>query len=215
VSLGKSKVTPLDDAVQDYLGSLDLLYPFGDYFAVNVSSPNTPGLRDLQARDRLDALLAALTARLRERGTAEGRATPRPLLVKVAPDLDDGALDDLVDVCLARGASGLIAVNTTIARDALSAWVPRELREQSGGLSGRPLHARAVQVVARLRERAGDRLPIIGSGGVFCGDDARRLFDAGASLVQLYTSFIYEGPSVARAICHDLASLGLRARPQP
>jgi dihydroorotate dehydrogenase len=215
VSLGKSKVTPLDDAVQDYLGSLDLLYPFGDYFAVNVSSPNTPGLRVLQARDRLDALLAALTARLRARGAAEGRASPRPLLVKVAPDLDDGALDDLVDVCLARGASGLIAVNTTIARDALSAWVPRELREQSGGLSGRPLHARAVQVVARLRERAGDRLPIIGSGGVFCGDDARRLFDAGASLVQLYTSFIYEGPSVARAICHDLASLGLRARPQP
>ncbi|HEY7849941.1 MAG TPA: quinone-dependent dihydroorotate dehydrogenase [Ktedonobacterales bacterium] len=215
VSLGKSKVTPLDDAVQDYLGSLDLLYPFGDYFAVNVSSPNTPGLRDLQARDRLDALLAALTARLRARGAAEGRASPRPLLVKVAPDLDDGALDDLVDVCLARGASGLIAVNTTIARDALSAWVPRELREQSGGLSGRPLHARAVQVVARLRERAGDRLPIIGSGGVFCGDDARRLFDAGASLVQLYTSFIYEGPSVARAICHDLASVGLRARPQP
>jgi dihydroorotate dehydrogenase len=214
VSLGKSKVTPLDDAVQDYLGSLDLLYPFGDYFAVNVSSPNTPGLRDLQARDRLDALLAALTARLRARGAAEGRASPRPLLVKVAPDLDDGALDDLVDVCLARGASGLIAVNTTIARDALSAWVPRELREQSGGLSGRPLHARAVQVVARLRERAGDRLPIIGSGGVFCGDDARRLFDAGASLVQLYTSFIYEGPSVARNICHDLASVGPLARPQ-
>ncbi|HZC08059.1 MAG TPA: quinone-dependent dihydroorotate dehydrogenase [Ktedonobacterales bacterium] len=206
ISLGKSKVTPLDQAVEDYLGSLDLLYLWGDYFAVNVSSPNTPGLRDLQERDRLDALLATLIARLSERAIASGRATPKPLLVKVAPDLDDAALDDLVDVCLGRGASGLIAVNTTISRDALSAWVPRDLREQSGGLSGRPLHARAVEVVRRLHQRAGDRLPIIGSGGVFCADDARRLFDAGASLIQLYTSFIYEGPSIAHDLCRDLAT---------
>lgn len=206
VSLGKSKVTPLDQAVDDYLGSLDLLYPWGDYFAVNISSPNTPGLRDLQERDRLDALVAALVARLRERAASEGRATSKPLLVKVAPDLDDRALDDVVEVCLARGASGLIAVNTTISRDALSAWVPRSLREQVGGLSGRPLHARAVEVVARLHQRAGARLPIIGCGGVFTGDDARRLFDAGASLIQLYTSFIYSGPTIARELCRDLAA---------
>jgi len=204
VSLGKSKVTPLDEAIEDYLGSLDLLYAWGDYFAVNISSPNTPGLRDLQARDRLDALLAALIARLRERAAASGRAIPKPLLVKVAPDLDDAALDDVVDVCLARGASGLIAVNTTVTRDALGPWAPDDLRAQAGGLSGRPLHARAVEVVAKLHQRAGDRLPIIGCGGVFRGDDARRLFDAGASLIQLYTSFIYEGPNVARDICHDL-----------
>ena len=204
VSLGKSKVTPLDEAIDDYLGSLDLLYAWGDYFAINISSPNTPGLRDLQARDRLDALLAALVARLRERAAASGRAIPKPLLVKVAPDLDDAALDDVVDVCLARGASGLIAVNTTVARDVLGPWVPDELRAQAGGLSGRPLHARAVEVVAKLHQRAGERLPIIGCGGVFRGDDARRLFDAGASLIQLYTSFIYEGPNVARDICHDL-----------
>jgi dihydroorotate dehydrogenase len=208
VSLGKSKVTPLDEAIEDYLGSLDLLYAWGDYFAVNISSPNTPGLRDLQARDRLDALLAALTARLRERAAASGRAIPKPLLVKVAPDLDDAALDDVVDVCLARGASGLIAVNTTVARDGLGPWVPDELRAQAGGLSGRPLHARAVEVVTKLHQRAGDRLPIIGCGGVFRGDDARHLFDAGASLIQLYTSFIYEGPNVARDICHDLTSGG-------
>ena len=206
ISLGKSKVTPLDEAVDDYLASLDALYPWGDYFAVNISSPNTPGLRDLQAHDRLDELLAALTARLRERAAAEGRATPKPLLVKVAPDLDDAGLDDVVEVCLARGASGLIAVNTTISRDALSAWVPRDLREQAGGLSGRPLRERAVTVVARLHQRAGERLPIIGCGGVFSADDARRLFDAGASLIQLYTSFIYEGPTIARAICRDLAA---------
>ena len=210
ISLGKSKITPLDQALDDYLGSLEPLYPWGDYFAVNISSPNTPGLRDLQARDRLDALLAALVARLRERAAAEGRAIPKPLLVKVAPDLDDHALDDVVDVCLARGASGLIAVNTTIARDALSAGVPRALREQAGGLSGRPLHARAVAIVTSLRQRAGDRLPIIGCGGVFHADDARRLFDAGASLIQIYTSFIYEGPTIARTLCRDLAASTVR-----
>ena len=212
ISLGKSKVTPLDDAVEDYLGSLDLLYPHGDYFAVNISSPNTPGLRALQERARLDALVMALVARLRERAAAEGRAAPKPLLVKVAPDLDERALDDVVEVCLDRGASGLIAVNTTIARDALSAWVPRTLAEQTGGLSGRPLHARAVEVTRRLRQRAGDRLPIIGCGGVFTADDARRLFDAGASLIQLYTSFIYEGPTIARRLNRELASKRTPAR---
>lgn len=212
VSLGKSKVTPLDNAVDDYLGSLELLYPYGDYFAINVSSPNTPGLRDLQERDRLDALLSALVARLARRAVAEGRARPRPLLVKVAPDLDDRALDEVVEVCLARGASGLIAVNTTISRDSLSAWVPRELRDQSGGLSGRPLHARAIEVVTRLHARAGSRLPIIGCGGIFNADDARRMFDAGASLLQLYTSFIYEGPGIARRICHDLARTQIMTR---
>ena len=205
ISLGKSKVTPLDAAVDDYLGSLDLLYPWGDYFAVNISSPNTPGLRDLQERDRLDGLLAALVARLRERAASERRAAPKPLLVKVAPDLDARALDDVVEVCLARGASGLIAVNTTISRDSLSARVPTDLRAQAGGLSGRPLHTRAVTVVAALRQRAGDRLPIIGCGGVFTADDAQRLFDAGASLIQLYTSFIYEGPTIARKLCRELA----------
>src|SRR5690348_11677404 len=124
VSLGKSRVTPLEDVVSDYLGALELLYSHGDYFAVNVSSPNTPGLRALQERDRLDALLAALIRRLTEFATAEGRSAPKPLLVKVAPDLDDAALDDVVEVCLARGVSGLIAVNTTIAREGLSAATP-------------------------------------------------------------------------------------------
>lgn len=212
ISLGKSKIAPLDEAVADYLGSLDLLYPHGDYFAVNISSPNTPGLRALQERDRLDALVAALVARLRERAATEGRAAPKPLLVKVAPDLDEGALDDVVAVCLDRGASGLIAVNTTIARDALSAWVPRTLAEQTGGLSGRPLHTRAVEVTRRLHQRAGERLPIIGCGGVFTADDAHRLFDAGASLIQLYTSFIYEGPTIARRLNRALASLREPAR---
>ena len=190
-------------------GSLDLLYPYGDYFAVNVSSPNTPGLRDLQERDRLDALLAALQARLRERAATAGRTQPKPLLVKVAPDLDEAALDDMVEVCLARGASGLIAVNTTIARDALSAWVPRELREQSR----RPERASAAcarrggggaAASARGRPPADHRL----RRRLHAATTRAACFDAGASLLQLYTSFIYEGPSVARDICRDLATAG-------
>jgi len=186
------------------LFGLHRLYPWADYFAVNVSSPNTPGLRALQERDRLDALLAALQARLRERAEMEsGRI--KPLLVKVAPDLDEAALDELVEVCLARGASGLIAVNTTISRDGLSAAVPATLRDEAGGLSGRPLHTRAVAVVGLLAKRAEGRLPIIGCGGVFTVDDAQRLLDAGASLLQLYTSFIYEGPGIARYLAHGLA----------
>ncbi|WIG60914.1 MAG: Dihydroorotate dehydrogenase (quinone) [Ktedonobacterales bacterium] len=205
ISLGKSKITPLDEALDDYLQSLDLLYPYGDYFAVNISSPNTPGLRALHERDRLDALLAALAARLRYRAANDGRAAPKPLFVKVAPDLDDAALDEVVAVCLDREASGLIAVNTTVSRDGLSAGVPQALRAEQGGLSGRPLRERALSVVRRLHARAGDRLPIIGCGGIFTGEDARRMLDAGAVLVQLYTSFIYEGPGIARRIVRDLS----------
>jgi len=216
ISLGKSKLTPLEDAVSDYLASLDRLYPWADYFAVNVSSPNTPGLRALQERDRLDALLSALQARLRERAQAEGEgdgARVKPLLVKVAPDLDEAALDELVEVCLARGASGLIAVNTTISRDGLSDTIPAALRDEAGGLSGRPLHARAVEVVRLLAKRTEGRLPIIGCGGVFTVDDAQRLLDAGASLLQLYTSFIYEGPGVARHLAHGLAAREIHITP--
>jgi dihydroorotate dehydrogenase len=200
ISLGKSKVVPLDAAVEDYLAALDLLEPYGDYFAINVSSPNTPGLRALQERDRLDALLAALLARLGALAAVAGRARPRPLLLKVAPDLEAAALEDVVAVCVARGVDGLIATNTTLARDGLT-----DLRDEAGGLSGRPLLARALAVVARLHALAGERLPIVGCGGIAAADDARRFFDAGAVLVQLYTSFIYEGPGIARRITRELA----------
>ncbi len=211
VSLGKSKVTPLEDAADDYLASLDLLYPYGDYFAVNVSSPNTPGLRQLQEREHLDALLAALQARLRELAARDGRDIPKPLLVKVAPDLDETALDEIVAVALARNVSGLIAVNTTLDRNGLSARVPQQLRSQAGGLSGRPLHARAVAVVRHLHQAAEDRLPIVGCGGIATPDDARRMLDAGATLLQLYTGFIYEGPLIARRLAAALSG-GASAR---
>ncbi|HEV2236069.1 MAG TPA: quinone-dependent dihydroorotate dehydrogenase, partial [Ktedonobacterales bacterium] len=199
ISLGKSKITPLEDAPADYLASLDLLHPYADYFAINVSSPNTPGLRALQERDRLDALLAALVERLRERAAAAGRARPKPMLVKVSPDLADDALAELVAVCLARGVDGLIATNTTLAREGLRAPTAEE-----GGLSGRPLAERALGVVRRLHALAGDRLPIIGCGGLATPADARALLDAGATLLQLYTSFIYEGPGIARRLARAL-----------
>jgi dihydroorotate dehydrogenase len=205
ISIGKSKVTPLEEATADYLATLDALYPYGDYFAVNISSPNTPGLRALQERDRLDELLAALVARLRETAMREGSAQPKPLLVKVAPDLDEVALDDVVGVCLARGASGLIAVNTTLDRSALPVSLRTAFRKESGGLSGRPLLDRALAVVKHLHDRAGDRLPIVGCGGIFTADDAQRMLDAGASLLQVYTGFIYEGPLIARRLAAGLA----------
>lgn len=187
VSLGKSKVTPLDEAVEDYLYSLRVLRPYADYVAVNVSSPNTPGLRALQDRAALDELLGALRA---EAGTT-------PVLVKVAPDLTDHALGELVEVCTARGVAGLIATNTTLSRDGL-ADADAGLATEAGGLSGRPLTERAREVVTFIAKRT--ELPVVGVGGILVPEDALRLFDAGASLVQLYTGLVYEGPGLVRAV---------------
>jgi dihydroorotate dehydrogenase len=205
VSLGKSKATAVEDAVNDYLTSLDILYPYGDYFTVNVSSPNTPGLRSLQEGERLDSLLEALSARLSVLAALEVpfRWRPKPLLVKIAPDLDAWALDKIVEVCLLRGASGVIAVNTTTSRDGLS-LASRAGGAEAGGLSGRPFQRRALSVIRYLNQVCGDRLPIIGCGGIFSAGDARRMLDAGAVLLQIYTGFIYEGPLVARRIARKL-----------
>jgi dihydroorotate dehydrogenase len=185
ISLGKSKITPLDDAVEDYLTSYNLLRPYADYIAVNVSSPNTPGLRALQDRSALSALLAALVGKV-------------PVLVKIAPDLTEPAIAELLEVCLAAGASGVIATNTTLARDGL-ALADQPRATEAGGLSGRPLTERARQVVQFVHTETGGRLPIIGVGGILDPDDAARMFDAGASLVQLYTGFIYRGPALVKA----------------
>ncbi|HEX5540159.1 MAG TPA: quinone-dependent dihydroorotate dehydrogenase [Micromonospora sp.] len=185
ISLGKSKVTSLAAAVDDYLDSYRALRDFGDYFAVNVSSPNTPGLRELQDRDHLDALLAALVGE-------------KPILVKIAPDLSEAAIAEVLAVCLERGAAGVIATNTTLGRGGLAATEVAG-GAQAGGLSGRPLTARARDVVAFVHRETGGALPIIGVGGIFDPSDAAALFDSGASLVQLYTGFIYRGPALVRA----------------
>ncbi|HEX2772551.1 MAG TPA: quinone-dependent dihydroorotate dehydrogenase [Micromonosporaceae bacterium] len=192
ISLGKSKVTPLDRAVEDYLASYRVLRDHGDYFVVNVSSPNTPGLRELQDRGHLDALLAALVG-------------DKPILVKIAPDLTEPAIAEVLDVCLTRGAAGIIATNTTIRRDGLAA-ADRARGAETGGLSGRPLAGRAREVVAFVHGETGGRLPIIGVGGITGTNEAARMFDAGASLVQLYTGFIYHGPALVKAVARTCGS---------
>ncbi|HEX6499216.1 MAG TPA: quinone-dependent dihydroorotate dehydrogenase [Micromonosporaceae bacterium] len=189
VSLGKSKITPLDEAVVDYVASLRALRRWADYVAVNVSSPNTPGLRGLQERGYLDELLGALRA----------EAGDTPLLVKIAPDLSDHAIGELLEVCTDHGVAGIIATNTTLSRDRL-APADAATGAEVGGLSGRPLAERAREVVGFVHKQTGGRLPVVGVGGVMCPDDAVRLFDAGASLVQLYTGFIYHGPALVAAI---------------
>ncbi|GAA1753160.1 quinone-dependent dihydroorotate dehydrogenase [Luedemannella helvata] len=187
VSLGKSKVTPLDEAAGDYVASLKALRGFADYVAVNVSSPNTPGLRSLQDRSQLAEILAELAA----------NAHGVPILVKIAPDLTEPAIAEVLEVCVEHGIAGVIATNTTLGRDGLAPSDAATAAE-AGGLSGRPLTARAREVVSFVRRES--QLPVIGVGGVLDADDAARLFDAGASLVQLYTGFIYRGPALVRAI---------------
>lgn len=178
ISLGKSRVTPLAEAVADYVASYEALRDHGDYLAVNVSSPNTPGLRTLQDRAHLDALLAALCT------------GDKPILVKIAPDLTDHAVAELLQVCADRGAAGVIATNTTAT--------------PSGGLSGRPLADRAREVVAFVARHCD--LPVVGVGGITSTDDAARMFDAGASLVQLYTGFVYHGPHLVRSVARHAGS---------
>jgi dihydroorotate dehydrogenase len=279
VSLGKSKVTPIEEAVTDYVASLRTLYPYGDYFAVNVSSPNTPGLRSLQDRGHLNDLLGALrheADRLEFLGEASGASLQRggpsgtelsggpgdrlgarpsrggapavrgqpqqgdelfggspreeagalgeasgtspqqggelfggvdrevgglgrakPILVKIAPDLTDAAIAEALETCVAHGVAGVIATNTTLDRSAL-APADRQRGDEAGGLSGRPLARRAREVVAFIHRETGGTLPIIGVGGILDPDDAVRMVDAGASLVQVYTGLAYHGPTLVR-----------------
>jgi len=200
ISLGKSKETPVEDAVADYVYSLRALYPFGDYFAVNVSSPNTPGLRQLQDKWQLDELLEALVreAEALHQLHPAGRAYRKPILVKIAPDLENDPLDELLEVCAGHGVDGLIATNTTLSRKGL-----RRSTDQAGGLSGRPLRERALEVVRHIRGHLA-QIPIIGVGGIFDGTDAARMLDAGANLLQVYTGLIYRGPIIAKRINTDV-----------
>ena len=199
VNLGKTKVTPLDQATEDYLGSFRLLADHADYIAVNVSSPNTPGLRELQDASWLKPLLAALVDENRAR-VAAGRSR-RPVLLKIAPDLSFPQVDAALGVIADLGLDGIIATNTTLARPGFFATV-----DQAGGLSGKPLQRRATEVIAYIAWATGGRLPIIGVGGIHDTASAAEKLDAGATLVQLYTGMIFSGPFFAREIARGLAT---------
>jgi dihydroorotate dehydrogenase len=201
INLGKSKLTPLDEAAGDYLHSLELLEPFARYLVVNVSSPNTPGLRALQDAEPLRDLLRALSSRAGELAAARGGAA-KPILLKIAPDLTDPQVEEAAQIALDQGMAGLIATNTTIERGGLR--TPGVEALGAGGISGAPVRSRALEVVRLVYRTTGGRLPIIGVGGIFQAEDAWRMIQAGASLVQVWTGFIYQGPSVARDINHGL-----------
>ncbi len=206
ISIGKSKAAPLEEAVDDYRVSLRALYPYADYFAINVSSPNTPGLRALQDRAALAELLAELRKSSVTMAEELGRR-PTPLLVKVAPDLTDHALAELLEVCTSHHIAGIIATNTTVSRVGLHD-TEASLGKEAGGLSGAPLAERAREVARFVHARTEGTLPIIGVGGISAPDDALRMLDAGASLVQLYTGFVYSGPALVKGISQAIAQRG-------
>ena len=225
INLGKSKITPLTDAAEDYANSFRLLRPHADFFVVNVSSPNTPNLRRLQDKSALDEILAALQevqgspengkekAEVKsQRSEIRNPQSPipnpqltRPILVKVAPDLSFSALDEILELAGPRQIAGIVATNTTITRPETSDEKSRAAYAAAGGLSGRPLRARSTEMVRHLHRQTRGALPIIGVGGIFNAADAWEKITAGASLVQIYTGMIYEGPGLAREIVRGLA----------
>jgi dihydroorotate dehydrogenase len=201
VNLGKNADTALEQALDDYRAGLEQLYDVGDYVVINVSSPNTPGLRDLQAGTQLSELLRGLQAC--NQALAQARLVgPRPLLVKIAPDLEPSALDDIIEAVQSCALAGIIATNTTVGRAGLSTFTP-----ETGGLSGRPLRQRSTEVIRYLYRRSHGRIPIIGVGGIFSAEDAYEKICAGASLVQLYTGLIYRGPGLPHRINMGLVQL--------
>lgn len=195
-NIGKNKNTPNEDALSDYIKCFDKLFDVVDYFVVNVSSPNTPGLRALQEKEPLMNILNSLQQRNRKNDIT------RPILLKIAPDLTDSQLDDIVEIVRETKIAGVIATNTTISRDGLSS--PDDLRSQTGGLSGKPLTHRSTEVVKYLAQHSNNEFVIIGVGGIHSPKDAIEKLEAGASLIQIYTGFIYEGPGLIKRILKSL-----------
>jgi dihydroorotate dehydrogenase len=202
VNIGKSKITPLDEAKRDYVASLDRLWPYADYIVVNVSSPNTPGLRELQESVALGGILEELVDLNRVKATLTG-ARRRPILVKVAPDLTDEQFDAAIDLVQEVGVHGIIVCNTTLSRDGLVS--PVRLTTQTGGLSGAPLAARSLEMLRRAVARAPE-LPIISVGGIASADDVWERLAAGASLVQIWTALVYGGPALVARINRGLVA---------
>jgi dihydroorotate dehydrogenase len=203
INLGKSKITTMTEAAKDYADSLQALWPFADFFVVNVSSPNTPGLRNLQDRAALDEILSSI----QETNSAMAQSTDssrKPILVKVAPDLSFDALDEILELVAPRQLAGIVATNTTIARPETSRPELRRIYSEAGGLSGKPLSARSTEVIRHVYRQTSGKLPIIGVGGIFNAEDAWEKISAGACLVQIYTGLVYEGPGIAKSIVNGL-----------
>lgn len=195
-NIGKNKMTPNEEAVNDYIYCFNALFDYVDYFVVNVSSPNTPGLRDLQEKEPLKKILNTLQE------LNNTKAIQRPILLKIAPDLTDSQLDDIVEIVTETQIAGVIATNTTISRANLNS--DPTLVEEAGGVSGKPLTKRSTEVIRYLATRSNRSFPIIGVGGIHSAEDAIEKLEAGASLVQVYTGFIYEGPALISKICKGL-----------
>jgi dihydroorotate dehydrogenase len=197
-NIGKNKTTPNEQAVSDYLSCFETLFNHVDYFAVNVSSPNTPGLRALQEKEPLLHLLNTL-----QRANS-AKPKRKPILLKIAPDLTDEQLNDIIDIVKESKIDGVIATNTTIAREPLSTSKEAVEAIGAGGLSGKPLTHRSTEVIRYLKQTSGNAFPVIGVGGIHTAQDAIEKLNAGADLVQVYTGFIYEGPGIAKAICQGI-----------
>jgi dihydroorotate dehydrogenase len=197
-NIGKNKATPNEQAESDYLKCFEALFPWVDYFVVNVSSPNTPGLRELQEKEPLTRLLSLLQEKNR------AQASPKPILLKIAPDLGDSQLDDIADIVRATGLAGVIATNTTISREGLHTPESTVAAIGAGGLSGAPVRARSTAVIRYLREKMSPNAVIIGVGGIDSAASAREKIDAGADLVQVYTGLVYEGPGLVKGILREL-----------
>jgi dihydroorotate dehydrogenase len=197
-NIGKNKYTPNVDAWLDYEICFKELFDVVDYFVVNVSSPNTPNLRELHERNALNKILSDL------QNINFSKNKPKPLLLKIAPDLTQQQLDDIISLSLEIKLSGLVATNTTVERDKIKTQ-NLKIKNQTGGLSGKPLAARSTEVIQYLSSQLNNQIPIIASGGIFTGNDAKEKLNAGASLIQVWTGFIYQGPTIVKDICKELA----------
>lgn len=198
-NIGKNKVTPNEKALDDYAQCFETLYPYVDYFVVNVSSPNTPGLRELQEKEPLQKLLSYV------KQLSLSKEKQKPVLLKIAPDLSDSQLDDIVDILKQTQTDGVIATNTTISRENLQSTSAQIAKIGAGGLSGAPLSNRSNEVIAYLRKQLGKDYPIIGVGGIMSAADAKEKLKAGADLVQIYTGFVYEGPGFVKEVLKQLS----------
>jgi dihydroorotate dehydrogenase len=199
-NIGKNKVTSNEDAWKDYVICFNELFDCVDYFVVNVSSPNTPGLRELQEKSSLKKILAELQS------INHARINTKPLLLKIAPDLTVGQLDDIIELANEVKLSGIVATNTTISRQSLHTSKSEVDKIGTGGLSGLPLKKKSTEIIQYISSQTGGKLPVIASGGIFTGTDARQRLAAGASLVQVWTGLIYEGPSIVKNVCKELVT---------